>query len=224
MPRRRGSSRSGRGAPAPWQSAGREPPAWRPSSASRARSRATSARPRRAGGDDARGRPARPAARRRSGPRVDRAPWRRLRPGRPPSPNGRRYWLRGPVDEDAVLAVDLLELDLHDLFPGRRHVLADMVGADGELPVATVDEDGETDRLRPAEVDERVHRGPDRPAGVENVVDEDDRRAVQIEGQVRALHDRLLRNERQVVAVERDVEGADGDRRRLVLADRGRDP
>ena len=90
--------------------------------------------------------------------------------------------------------------------------------------MAAVDEHGEPDRLRPAEVDEGVHRRPDRPTGVEDVVDEDDRRSVEVERQVRALDDGLLGDEREVVAVERDVERADRDVDALVLGDRGGDP
>ena len=115
---------------------------------------------------------------------------------------------------DAVLAVDLLELDLDDLLARRRDVLADVVGPDRQLAMAAIDEDREADRLRPPEVDEGVHRGPDRAAGVQDVVDEDDRRAVQVEREVGALDDGLLGDERQVVAVEGDVERADRDRRR----------
>ena len=86
------------------------------------------------------------------------------------------------LDLDAVLAVDLLEVDADELLARRRHVLADVVGADRQLAMAAVDEHGEADRLRPAEIDEGVHRGPDRPARVEDVVDEDDRRAIEVEG------------------------------------------
>ena len=65
-----------------------------------------------------------------------------------------------------------------ELLARGRDVLADVVGADRQLAVAAIDEDGQADRLRPPEVDQRVHRGPDRPAGVQDVVDEHDRRAV----------------------------------------------
>ena len=61
---------------------------------------------------------------------------------------------------------------------GGGQVLADVVGADRQLAVAAVDQDGELDRLGPPEVAERVEGGPDRAAGVEHVVDEDDDAAV----------------------------------------------
>ena len=59
----------------------------------------------------------------------------------------------------------------------RRDVgrtLPDVVGPDGQLAVAAVDEDDELDRLRAAAVDEAVHGGPDGPAGHQDVVDEED--------------------------------------------------
>ena len=57
---------------------------------------------------------------------------------------------------------------------GGRQVLADVVGADRQLAVAAVAEDGELDPPRAAVVEERVDRGPHRAAGEEDVVDEDD--------------------------------------------------
>ena len=128
------------------------------------------------------------------------------------------------LDLHHVLAVGLLEVDLDELLARGRDVLADVVGPDGQLAVAAIDEDREPDGLRPAEVDEGVHRGPDGPARVQDVVDEDDRATVDPRGQFRALDDGLLGDQRQVVAVEGDVEGADRDRRAFVLRDRRRDP
>ena len=49
-------------------------------------------------------------------------------------------------------------------------------------------------------------------------------RAVEVEWEVGALHDRLLGDERQVVAVERDVERPDRDLGAFVLQDRRGDP
>ena len=114
-----------------------------------------------------------------------------------------------PLDLDAVLAVGLVEVDPDRLLARGRHVLADMVRADRQLAVAAVDEHREPDRLRPPEVHEGVHRGADRPAGVQDVVDEDDRAPVDPRRQLRALDDRLLGDQREVIAVERDVERTD---------------
>ena len=57
-------------------------------------------------------------------------------------------------------------------------VLADVVGADRQLAVAAVDQDGELDARGPAEVAQRVEGGPDRAAGEEDVVDQHDRAAL----------------------------------------------
>src|SRR6185503_4797139 len=74
---------------------------------------------------------------------------------------------------DLVLAVDLGEQHAHLLGPGGRDVLADVVGADGQLAVAPVDEYGELHRARAAQVADRVEGGPDRTAGEQHVVDQD---------------------------------------------------
>src|SRR5439155_24226079 len=69
------------------------------------------------------------------------------------------------LDENLILPVRLREPDLDLLAPRGREILADVVGPDRQLAVAAVDQDGELDRLWPAEVDQRVHRGAHRPAG-----------------------------------------------------------
>ena len=61
---------------------------------------------------------------------------------------------------------------------GGREVLADVVGADRELAVAAVDEDGEPHRGGTPVVGEGVERGADGAPAVEDVVDEDDGLAV----------------------------------------------
>ena len=87
--------------------------------------------------------------------------------------------------------------------------------------MAPVDEHRELDPLRPAEVDQRVHRGTHRPAGEEHVVDEEDAPPVDGERDVGPLHHRVLEAAVQVVAVERDVDHAEGWRHAaLDLADR----
>src|SRR5919108_5863641 len=78
-------------------------------------------------------------------------------------------------EQDAVDLVDLDELDLYALVAGRRQVLADVVGSDGKLAVASVDEHGELDAGRAAVVEERIDRRADRPPRVEDVVAEDAR-------------------------------------------------
>ena len=68
--------------------------------------------------------------------------------------------------------------DPHRLAQRGGQVLADVVGADRQLAVAAVDQDGELDGARPAEVVERVERGADGAAGEQHVVDQHDHPAV----------------------------------------------
>src|ERR671935_2566762 len=88
------------------------------------------------------------------------------------SPNVAPFFRRGD-EQDAVDLVDLDELHLDALVARGRQVLADVVGADGELAVPAVDEHGQLDPRRPPVVEERVDGGPDRPPRVEDVVAED---------------------------------------------------
>ena len=88
----------------------------------------------------------------------------------------------GLPDEHRVPAVHLLEQDVHHLRPGSRDVLADVVGADGQLAVSAVDEHRQLDDPRPAVLGQRVKRRPNRAAGEQHVVDEDDDRVVETGG------------------------------------------
>ena len=96
-------------------------------------------------------------------------------------------------------------------------VLADVVGADRQLAVSAVDQDGELDGLGPAEVDECVHRRADRAARVEDVVDEHDDLPVDVGDPDRGERRRLAQAD--VVAVEADVERAGRDVDALDLGD-----
>src|SRR2546428_85605 len=117
-----------------------------------------------------------------------------------------------PVD-----LVDLEELYLDALVAPRGQVLADVVGSDRQLAMATVWRHGELDAGRAAVVEEGLDRGADRPARVEDVVDED--AGLPLEREVEACRaDDRLRMERRVapadgdvVPVERDVDGAELD-------------
>ena len=124
--------------------------------------------------------------------------------------------LLGCADEqDAIDLVHLEQLHLHALETAGREVLADVVGADRQLAVAAVGEDGELDAVGAAVVEERLDRGADRPARVEDIVDEHDRPALESEVELRRADDRLRVARRlavadaDVVAVEGDVDGAD---------------
>ena len=90
--------------------------------------------------------------------------------------------------------------------------------------MAAVDQDGELDRAGPAEVAQGVERRPDRAAGVEDVVDEHDQAAVDAGvGQHRGLQ-RADTAQAQIVAIERDVDGADVDAAAGERLDAGGEP
>src|SRR5262245_14803983 len=127
--------------------------------------------------------------------------------------------------EDAVALVDLDELDLDPLVPTRRKVLADVVGTDRKLAVASTHEHRELDPCRTAELEKGVDRRADRPARVQDVVDEHDGHALDREGDARRADDRLTIGQAasvadvDVVAVERDVQRSDRGRDTAPLLD-----
>jgi len=121
--------------------------------------------------------------------------------------------------QDGVFAVDFLHVD-PDGFPRAcRHVLSHVVRPDRQLAVAPVDEDGELNRRRPAQVDELIERGADCPARIEDVVDQDHVLVIQIEDDIRPFELGLLEFTEEIIAVQRDVEGADGECDPLDLLD-----
>ena len=126
---------------------------------------------------------------------------------------------------DAVAVVRLVELDADTLGERGRDVLADVVRPDRQLAVATVDEDGELHPRGAPVLEQGVDRGADRAAGEEDVVDEHDRLALEREVELGAADDRLRVERRpaaadeHVVAVERDVDGADVDLHARALGD-----
>src|SRR5205085_9431409 len=112
----------------------------------------------------------------------------------------------------------------------RRQVLADIVRPDRQLAMASVDDHGELNARRPAVVEERLDRRADRAPGVEDVVDEYDGPPAEREVELGRVHERL-RGERCLapahgdsVAVEGDVDGADGGRDAGALLDQAREP
>jgi hypothetical protein len=118
----------------------------------------------------------------------------------------------------------LLELDLDPLAARGREVLPDVVGADRQLTVAAVNEDGELDAGRPAVLEERFDRGTDRAAGVEDIVDEHAGRAAQVEVESGRVDDGLLLPSDCVVPVEGDVDRPECDLLPAAFLDQGREP
>ena len=68
------------------------------------------------------------------------------------------------MQHDAIAVVRLAELHPDALGERGGNVLADVVRADRQLAVASVDEDGELYPRRPAVLEQRVDRSADRAA------------------------------------------------------------
>ncbi len=95
--------------------------------------------------------------------------------------------------------------------PEVGHFAADESGFDGELAVAAVDEHGELDAARASVIEEGVEGGTNGAAGVEDVVDQDDVLVLDVELHGAGADLGAMADGGEVVAVESDVEGADGD-------------
>ena len=106
--------------------------------------------------------------------------------------------------------------------PGGQ-VLAHEVGPDRQLPVAAVDHHRQLHGAGPPPGGERLEGGADGPAGEKDVVDEDHDAPGDVEGQVGDL---LGEHGAQpdVVAVKRDVDGAEGHRHPLDLLEHRGEP
>src|SRR6186713_1566717 len=132
-----------------------------------------------------------------------------------------RITCRSPIgllpwnEQNLIDLVDFDELDLDALLAGGRQVLADVVGADRKLAVATVGEASELHSSGTSVVEERLDRGADRAPRVEDVVDEDAGHSLERKVELRVAHDGLRVDRRlspahlDVVAVEGDVDRAE---------------
>jgi hypothetical protein len=90
-------------------------------------------------------------------------------------------------------------------------ILAHEIGADRQLAMAAIDQDGELDLAWPAEIVQGIHRGANRSSAEEDVVDEHDGLAGDVEGNNGGLDIRrgaLI----EVVTMHADIEAADRDR------------
>ena len=81
-----------------------------------------------------------------------------------------------------------------------------MIGVDGKLAVAAVDQDAEFHASRPAHVYQGVESGARRPAGVENVIHQNHVLGLDRKRRCLLVDHGLGVHGRQVVPVERDVE------------------
>ena len=106
---------------------------------------------------------------------------------------------------------------------GGRDVLPDEIGLDGKLPVTAVHHHRELDAGGATEVHERIECGTDGAAGEEDIVNEDDLLPSDVIEDVRGLQLRLLQTTAEVIAIERDIETADGNGGVFHLRDLGSD-
>src|SRR5699024_3406877 len=75
---------------------------------------------------------------------------------------------------DLVATVKLVQCDGDILGRRCRDVLAHVIGANRQLSVAAVNQDGQLDGIGTAEISKRVQRGADGAARKQDVVDQDD--------------------------------------------------
>src|SRR5690606_30475361 len=101
------------------------------------------------------------------------------------------------------------QLDSHLFSERGGDVLADIVSADRQLAVASVDHDRQLYHRRATEVTQGVQGSPRRPSPEQHVVDENHPAAVDTTGRQLRRAERPGRLRTQVVAVEGDVEYAD---------------
>jgi hypothetical protein len=85
---------------------------------------------------------------------------------------------------------------------------AHVVGLDGQLASAAVDQHGQLDRARPTIVGQHVHGGAYRAAGEQDVVDQHHGAAFDALRQLGGPDLGLGQAEKHIIAIERDVDGA----------------
>ena len=104
----------------------------------------------------------------------------------------------------------------HLLVERSRYVPPNIVGADRQLPVASIDQDGKLDATGPPEIIESVHCGPHGSSRVQHVVDQNNRPSLDRHGDARRTHDRATTSA-QIVTIQADVELSDRRSRSLEL-------
>ena len=113
---------------------------------------------------------------------------------------------------DTFDSVNLHDIDGDQFGFCRRHVFADVVGADWKLAVSAIDQHRELDGSRAAVSGCRIQSRAGSPSGIENIIDEDDIFPVDIKVDVARMNDRIRLNFGQIVAIERNIQFADRNR------------
>jgi len=113
-------------------------------------------------------------------------------------------------NHNLITAIDLENPDLDVLIPRGWYILADKIGADGQLAVATIHQNGELDRSRPPIVHHGVQRCPNRSSREQHVIHQHDVRISDVSRKL-GLMELEHSSFKQIVAVKRDVELPAGD-------------
>ena len=116
-----------------------------------------------------------------------------------------------PEQHDLVPAIHLFETDLDGLGERSGYILAYVIGAYGELAVASVDENQELNGTGSPEIDESIKCGTDGAPGKEDVVDEDYVAIGDAARYGRACAVRRLSGSAPIVAVGSRIKGCDRD-------------
>src|SRR5208283_4309431 len=122
--------------------------------------------------------------------------------------------------QDPVETIDFAQLDVNALALGGWNILADEIGANWHLALAAIDQHRELNRFGTAEIRYRTEGGTHGAPGVEHIIDEDHALAIERERDVAPDEARIARRALLVVAIGRDIEGADRDVRHADLAQR----
>src|ERR1019366_4448003 len=114
-------------------------------------------------------------------------------------------------DGHLVDAVELAQSHVDVLGARGGQVLPDVVGANRQLAVAAVGEHGQLHALGATVGEQRLDRGADGATGEEDVVDDHDSETGEVEVDVGGVQDGGVGSRGDVIAVEADVEVAEGN-------------
>jgi hypothetical protein len=110
-----------------------------------------------------------------------------------------------------VHCIDRLKSESDAIADSGSHSQADEFRLNRQFTVAAVDQDGKTDRGRPAQVANRVDRRSNCPASKQDVVDENDFCTVNIERNLGASQHWPAIHAFQIVAIQCDINRANRD-------------
>src|SRR5215831_2310727 len=127
-------------------------------------------------------------------------------------------------DHDRIGTIDLGQAYVHPLTFRRLDIFAYIVRANGQLVLAAIHQHGELNRLCSPQVSERVKRGAHRAPGVQNIIDQHDPLAVERKRNIATEQPGISGAAFAVIAIRRDVEGANRDAARAVRVELDRKP